>query len=72
MIKWDDWQGDMDSVASNVENNDDWQGNMDVNPKEEVCDEGDKRKKQRGTNVNYQYSKSFETMEAAGWHFNSR
>ncbi len=56
----------MDSVASNVENNDDWQGNMDVNPKEEICDEGDKRKKQRGTNINYQYSKSFETMEAAG------
>jgi hypothetical protein len=55
----------MDSVASNVENDDDWQGDMDVNPKEEVCHEGDKRKKQRGTNVNYQYSKSFETKEAA-------
>jgi hypothetical protein len=50
----------MDSVESNVENDDDWQGDMDVNPKEEVCDEGDKRKKQRGIKINYQYSKSFD------------
>lgn len=61
----------VDSVESNLGNDDDWKGEFDMKPKEDVCDERGKRKRQRGTNVNYKYSKSFETKEAALAFLNS-